>query len=131
MAININNKIKQFFGGNWGSNKFTKKHTKIPENFGYEEHKHHGKKKKKKNKEFFWCGEQCPFCGDRLAKVDKEQKYFWRYEFVTECKCGALQVEECPCCKRKTWYNLDTQIYKHGKDWSSCGFEGKKRHEKI
>ena len=129
--MNINNKIKQFFGGNWGSDKWTKRHTEIPKDFGYEKIRASQKKKKKKEP---WMSERdmCPFCKkqleiDSVATEKRRQDSPWGIGIFstvrkTECKCGAMRVEDCPCCHRKTWYK--TGIYKHQR-WG-CGFVGEK-----
>ena len=121
----INNKVKQFFSGSgyYGVDKFTKKRTTIKP-FGKVPL---GKKKKKVKKEFFWIGEQCPFCKGRLEKLEGSKKtgFFWSIfsSYVKECKCGAKEVEDCPCCHRETWFK--DRIYKHG-DGMGCGFTGEK-----
>ena len=119
--MNINNKIKQFFGKNWSANKYIKRHTTIPPNFGYEEPKAHSKKKKTKTP-YRRVDSICPFCDASLSEVNSGR---WRTTYFGVCKCGALVAPNCPCCKRKTC--CKDGVYKH-QGFINCGFEGRRRN---
>ena len=130
--ININNKIKQFFGGNWGTDKFIKRDTEIDYNVLENEVPKHGKKKKKVKKVWLSNWKSCPFCGEELPIDEKEierQKQelpgglysIWTPR-VKQCKCGAIEHSDCPACHRTTW--LKDKIYKHQR--YCCGFEGER-----
>jgi len=120
----INNKEKQFAAGNWGSNKFVKRHTKIANPLIPESVKGGYSKRKKHVKKLYvlpWL--ICPFCGKELEKLAKDKDFVFNC-YAKECKhCGAKETTECPACKRKTWLNKQG-IYKH-KYWG-CGFTGKR-----
>jgi len=135
--MNINNKIKQFFGGNWGKPNKVEQKRSISKDFGNEKPKYKKKKKKKIKKEWIW--EACPFCGKEL-RIESEsiQDREWvGYKTKDECECGACKSVKrkdgcgcplcngCPCCGRETWYK--DEIYKHSGN-IHCGFEGKKRN---
>jgi len=138
--MNINNKIKQFFGGNWGHPRpFTKRHTEIPKDFFSDEPVKKTHKKKKKKRVFRWTYESCPFCDASLPRIDKNTdtlRVCWPYKFAEECECGAKKVKPidehvdkinaCPCCGRDTWFKDD--IYKHQDKWS-CGFVGERKND--
>ena len=134
--VNINNKVKQFFGGNWSSNKFTKKHTNIPKDFGNEKTKHQSiKRKKRAKKKYIYAGDVCPFCGAELEVIPKpkDSKLGWYYSIFKnrkqKCsKCNSQAVQDCPACYRSTWYNPETKIYKH--QHLGCGFEGERLNER-
>lgn len=128
--MNINNKIKQFFGGNWSCDKFTKEHTKVVPPVDVEEVKYKSNKKKIK-KPYKYAGDLCTFCKIELP-VDEEAMKLpqnaWRRGIlepkVDKCvNCGSYEVRECPACRRPTWYNPITGIYKHQN--LGCGFIGK------
>ena len=126
--FNINNKVKQFFCGNWSSNKYTKKKTEIPDDFGYEKVKTPKKKKKSKgSKPYVSPYHTCPFCERELAD---RGVFGVRFRCLREKKqvcdvCNARRVDECPACKAKTW--MKDGVYKH--QYHGCGFEGRKRGE--
>jgi len=125
--ININNKIKQFFGGGWDRNE----HWKIPNGFFQDDAVHHANKKKKHKKKdhYRYARDCCPFCKTKLAAISEHPLYFWRTLYVDTCEnCGAFEVHDCPCCKQETWYNQNTNIYKHQLDRWGCGFEGERKY---
>lgn len=119
----INNKEKQFAGGNWGTNKFIKRHTKIANPLISEVAKGgHSKHKKRLKKPYLSPWSLCPFCGGKLEKLSDKDFIFNCY--TKKCKhCGAKETTECPACKRKTWLNKQG-IYRH--KYGGCGFTGKK-----
>lgn len=131
MTGKITNKIKKYFGGNWGHpRRDIKKRTEIPDDFfDDKEPKHHSKKKKAKKPVIFeW--KHCPFCHEQLEEIpadpDKEKRDVFVMiglgKYKQQCKCGAKGNFKCPCCKRDTWYK--DGIYKH--QWMGCGFQGEK-----
>ncbi len=127
--MKINNKIKQFFGRNWSSNKFTKKHTNIPTPIFEEETKHKSDKKykKKEKKKWVFPGDCCTFCNKELVKKKTEAKYSFLSNREKRCRnCGAKKGKLCPACKMETWYL--NGIYKHS--MVGCGFIGKKLKRK-
>lgn len=130
--VNINNKTKQFYGGNWGSNKFTKKNTNIPKDFAEDSPtKHKSLKRKKKKPKGVPLYYACPFCEkeleedkDEYAKQKKEKLYtVLRWCRKPKCECGAYRVSDCPSCHGSTWYKEG--VYKH--QGLGCGFEGKRK----
>lgn len=125
--MKINNKIKQFFQGNWG--KPTKVDQMSPiqlELFDQEIPKHNKKKKSKRKYVSPWS--VCPFCEMLLDKIevnhDNNDFYvFTVKEYAESCSCGAkLMRNSCPACHYNTWY-LDGE-YKHQN--YGCGFKGVK-----
>ena len=134
----INNKEKQFAGGNWSSNKWTKEHTEVKQQPELDVVPYKKPKKGKKNKKktpYVYKGHICPFCLKELPddteamKNDPVHKWRWNifHKKVTTCPhCGAYEVTECPACKRETWYCPRNRWYKHI-GWGMCGFEGKKK----
>jgi len=121
----INNKIKQFFAGNWGKPKDFE-HARTPKIEELERVRTGKKKTKKTKKVYIYEGHLCPFCKTELIKlpVDNKDAMSWIFEpRETQCRnCESWQVNECPACKRKTWYNYTTRIYKHQNH--GCGFIG-------
>lgn len=127
----INNKEKQFAAGNWSTNQFVKKHTKISDPLLRETPKHRSNKKKMKpDYEAKWHG--CPFCQKALPVVRPvdtvpQPNGFYRWIFeqrASKCACGAkIVMEACPSCKRDTWFKAG--IYKHQGNFN-CGFFGKR-----
>jgi len=127
----INNKEKQLRGGNWGHPRpDVKKNTNIKDPLYPEVPTKHRKKKKKSKgkKEFLWGDESCPFCEGRLKVLNKKLKWlFGRNEYENEChRCGAKEVDDCPCCHRNTWFK--DGIFKHNNKFckTGCGFIGKR-----
>jgi hypothetical protein len=99
-----------------------------------------GAKKKKKKTVYVSPYTSCPFCFTELeddinaiekAKKDAEKKGYVIFIYGSqykkkECKCGAIEVPNCPSCNRATWYR--DKIYKHqAKTYGSCGFEGERK----
>lgn len=126
--MRINNKIKQFFGANWGKPKDFEHKAKIDFNELEREVPVHSKKKKrteKKNYSSYWA---CPFCKEEIPIVEEEQRTrYWVFgKRAKVCNCGAKEVPDCPACKRTTW--IKDFVYKH-QHWG-CGFEGERKHEK-
>ena len=106
MQININHKIQQFFGGNWGKpNKTEQKNTKIS-NYFFDDRPVKGKKKRKKKKNT-WIDESsiCPFCKNTLEQIGNEDDiYCWRVKYSNYCeKCDSYEHSDCPSCHCKTW----------------------------
>ncbi len=133
MSLNINNKIKQFFGGNWGHpGKFIKKETNVPDGFFADKPCTKAKKKKRKKKKYIPPYSVCPFCDEELIRLEVTGKKSWwcinNYETICR-ECGARRVNDCPACKNATWFQPETGIYKH--QWIGCGFEGKRIHKSI
>lgn len=124
--IQINNKEKQFAAGNWGANKFVKKHTKIADPLFTAESKiRFSKRNRRQKKPFVLPWTICPFCGKKLEVADQSNVRFFK-KYAKSCKaCRAKEVPECPACKAKTWINSEG-IYKHH-PWGGCGFTGKKK----
>ena len=131
----INNKMKQHAQGNWGSNKWAKEHTEVvvPDDVEIVRHKK-VKRSKKERMITVFSRDMCPFCRKELpddleAMKKVENKWRWRiwHVKVNKCSCGAFEVDDCPACKRTTWYNPVTQIFKH-QDQLGCGFEGVKKY---
>jgi len=124
MSIRINNKVKQFFSGGWGE----KAEFLLPKEFGNEEPRQTNKRKKKKVKRD-WFAKHCPFCGDVIKRLpDDEKQFSWRRRYDSSCKCGAKEVEDCPCCHRETW--MKDEVYAHSDtNWCSCGFRGIRRKQ--
>ena len=125
----INNKEKQYKGGNWGHpRKFTKKNTKIDDPLIPARGKRRSKKKREK-KVWTWCA--CPFCG---KEIPIDENYTSTKSLVIfkprkkECVCGA-KVTECPCCQRETW--VKDGIHKHYNNVFNCGFTGKKLNRRL
>lgn len=120
----INNKIKQYAGGNWSSNQFVKKTTRIPEPLFLEIPKHRSRKKRLKV-DFEARYNACPFCGTSLPEEGKRKMFIWRISYANECsKCGAKnKINGCPACKHDSW--LKDGIYKH-LPFLNCGFVGQK-----
>lgn len=124
LPTRINSKVQQFFGGNWGHPRpYIKKKTEIkPLRTSAPKRR----KKKKVKKSWFW--KACPFCGEEIKSKPGENKYsIFNKIYDKECGCGAKEVEECPCCHRKTWFK--DEIYKH-EGYINCGFVGKKLRRK-
>lgn len=132
---NINNKEKQYAGGNWSANKTIKKKTEINDPLCNEVPKHSPSKKykKKRQRKPFYS---CPFCEEDLnwkvvlTPVKINNQYFSSHNTVydTTCTiCGAKEVKECPCCKRETFFK--NNIYKHIKNRSACSFIGEKKND--
>jgi len=125
----ITNKIKKIFGGNWGHpRKFVKRHTNIPDPLFPDPEgpvKMKSLKRKHKHEPKPYPGHCCPFCGKELPIDEtKTQKYFFFSERVNTCPvCKAYEVPECPACKRKTWYDPESRIFKH-QGVLGCGFNG-------
>ncbi|MEI6437263.1 MAG: hypothetical protein WCO69_00775 [Candidatus Omnitrophota bacterium] len=131
----INNKMKQVVGGNWGKPKGPEQNVKLRD-IDLEPRRIPGKKKRKtKKQKFIFEGPCCPFCHaelpkdeEAIAKANKELQgrscVVWEMHYrVKVCpKCNALEVKECPACKRTTWRRQ--AWYKH--QFLGCGFEGKK-----
>lgn len=124
--IKINNKEKQFAAGNWGSNKFVKKHTMIANPLIPEKTRGKGLKRRKRVKKpriLPWS--ICPFCGKKLEELAKSTTFILN-DYAKKCShCGAKETPQCPACKRETWVNKEG-LYKH--KWFGCGFTGKKKH---
>ena len=127
--MRINNKLKQFFAGNWC---FDKKKIREQDFKKVEEPKLILKNRqsakyrvKKEKKEYVYEGNLCPFCKKELPIVDKNKAKWWRWfaNRQTWCDCGSKKVEECPACKNPTWYK--DGIYKH--QTHGCGFVGRKK----
>ena len=121
----INNKIKQFAGGNWGSNKFVKKNTRILDSFFPEIPRYRSQKKKREaNYEAKMYG--CPFCFSILPIVTRKRSLFWGDERAKTCEnCGAENKDKsCPACRLDTWFK--NGIYKHRPVFLNCGFVGRK-----
>jgi len=134
----INSKIKQAVSGNWGKPKGAGQGVKLRK-IEIEPPRIPNKKKKRVKKSdnppVFdrFC---CPFCHNELP-VDhayiatlkntikvKSVGIFPGWYRVKDCpKCKAKGGQECPACKRETWYR--TGWYKH--QGHGCGFEGKKK----
>lgn len=131
---NINNKIKQKLGGNWGKPNKVQQDINLPkEIFDENEVKLKSKKKRRKNK-YISPYSICPFCNNELenASLDtiKERKAEWTINIFDlkkeDCNiCGSYLVKECPSCNHSTWYNPKSEEYKHQGKFS-CGFFGKK-----
>jgi hypothetical protein len=124
----INNKMKQHAQGNWGSDKWTKEHTKVkvPEDVDVVKYTK-VKKNKEPRKAYIYPGNLCPHCLNELPEdTAKKQKYSWcGYNRVRVCpKCHAYEVDNCPACKNSTWYSPRSEWYKH-QGFIGCGFEGK------
>ena len=132
----INNKIKQFIGGNWGKPQGLEQHIKL-KNFDLEpQHLPNKKKKHNTNKQkYIFEGFCCPFCHSELPldenliakkKLEFQGKSYkiWEDHYrVKVCpKCGAAEIKECPACKCETWHHQDW--YKH--NFLGCGFNGKR-----
>ncbi len=127
----INNKIKQFFTGNWGKPKGGKQGVRVKA-LDVEPRRIRGKKKKRKGaRRYIYKGHCCPFCHeelpldeDRIAKAKKEDRgIIAELCRVSTCpNCKAIEIKECPACKRKTWYRQGW----HKHQVLGCGFEGKK-----
>ncbi len=139
--LRINNKIKQKLGGNWGHPSKDEKHIRIPEDIFPEEPRHiKTKRKKKSKKDFVFSWHRCPFCESRLPLDEKriaEEKArlknspmisIWEMMYVVDTcpNCKSYEVRECPACKRRTWFNPETRMYKHQSPMS-CGFIGAKK----
>lgn len=134
VAMIINNKEKQFAGGNWSSDKWTKEHTKVSTPEDPDEVKHRSNKKKAKKQPYIYPGAICPFCKvelpDDLEEIAKRKSPGRALLWVLHCKvgecpkCGAKEVTECPACKRSSWFRQGW--YQHQK-WSGCGFSGFKK----
>ena len=130
--ILINNKIKQFFKGNWGKPTKMEQGLKL-RSVDLEPTHIPGKKKKRKCKNpkiFEW--DCCPFCYQELPldedlKIKKEGIHSWRSIFDRRVKicpnCKAQEIAECPCCKRQTW--CKDGWHKH-QGSIGCGFNGEK-----
>ena len=119
----ITNKIKQFFGGNWGKpNNLEQRRTEVPDDFFDDVAPKWTSRKKKKKKPYIAFWGQCPFCHEKLIEIPPEQGHVLR-DYLGECQCGAIQVPDCPACHCETW--MKNKIYKH--QWLGCGFEGKKK----
>lgn len=136
----ITNRILQKLAGNWGHPSKDEKHIRVTKDVFPEEPKYtKAKKKKKIKKEFVFSWLICPFCGEKLPldqkKIESEKERLkdrplvgiWEdmYPVDTCPYCKSYEVSECPACKRKTWFNPKTRIYKHQR--MSCGFEGIKK----
>jgi hypothetical protein len=121
----INNKIKQAHAGNWGKPNGVEQKVDLPEDIYLSKPLGKGKKKKREGKKV-WDYFSCPFCGKELKKlpVDNDLVNIWAWGRESNCECGCYEVENCPSCKRKTWYNPITKIFKHSKRNLGCGFEG-------
>lgn len=127
--ININNKEKQFVGGNWGHpRKFIKKHTEIPNPLIPKEPKIFSSRKYKKKHKWIDYYKLCPFCLNELKEIGTFKKFnlFLSTKYADKCICGAKMIKNgCPCCKNDTW--LKDEIYKHKKlSYLNCGFIGRK-----
>lgn len=121
----ITNKVKKFFGGNWGKpTKFEQKHTEVPEDFfDDKEGKWYTKNKKQKpqtKKVAYW--DECPFCFSKLEQLPDRDGHWVLRDYLPECACGAIEAPDCPACHRETW--MKDGIYKH--QWLGCGFMGKR-----
>jgi len=135
----INNKEKQAVTGNWGHpDKYTKKHTKIPDPL-IPEVKHKRKKKKEKRK-YISPFDRCPHCDNILPldpakiKSNNARLLFWLQPRLEICpSCGAKRVKKpdcCPACKRTdTVWKSTENVYKHQSMSFGCGFVGKKKEK--
>lgn len=136
LPIKITKRMQKGAAGNWGHpNKFEKQHTKVE--LALEDivpHIHSKKKKRVNKKPYIFPRDACPFCGEELPideKKQEEQKRngeFWalfhpRIDTCPNCEC--YRVNQCPSCKRETWFNPKTKLYKH--QGFQCGFNGKKK----
>ncbi len=123
----INNKVKQFAAGNWGSNKFIKKETRIPDPLQPEETQYRSRKKRTDKVDWEARYHGCPFCLNKLPIIEKNPKYLWGEKRATMCECGAVErANECPACHRNIWYK--NGWYRHGGVFRrlGCGFYGQK-----
>lgn len=126
--------------GNWGHpSKFEKQHTNVKIQTDDDlVHIPAKRKKRKVKREYIHSGFCCPFCYNELPKDEKriqeetERLKGTRYAVmdlfirVDTCPiCDAYEVNECPACKSKTWFNPKTRIYKHKS--LNCGFIGIKK----
>lgn len=126
----LNNKFKQWLGGNWGKPVKHEHNLHLDSVLEDKDEVKYKSKKKKTKKQYIYDGDVCPFCQTELpideVKLKEETKHgVWRVfePRVTTCpNCQSHGVSECPACKRKTWFNPATRIYKHQSKW--CGFEG-------
>lgn len=128
--------MKQFAKGNWGKPKGLEKVVKLRHlDIEPRQVPRNKKKRKKKKQKYVYQGHCCPFCRRELpldenfiAKKKKElagKPYgIWEeMHRVANCpKCKAFEIQECPACKRKTWYRQGW----HKHQVLGCGFEGKK-----
>jgi len=136
--ININNKIKQFFGGNWGKPNNVEQDIDLPNPLFPEPEEVKVKSKKKRHrKPYISPWSVCPFCNEELEKDEEESKkpeLRWMgsiglFPYKQSCnKCGSYKIEKCPACGSCTWYNPNSKIFKHQGKFG-CGFEGEKRNE--
>ena len=127
--MQINNKEKQFAQGNWGSDKWTKEHTEVDlDTEEVAEVKYIKSRKGKKNKKpYVYDGHCCPFCAKELPKKEGNNDDWVWVSRIEHCpNCGALEVSECPACKRSTWFRCGW--YKHQS--LGCGFSGSKKETK-
>ncbi len=120
----INNKIKQYAGGNWSSNQFVKKTTRIPDSLFLEIPKYRSRKKRRKV-DFEATYNGCPFCGTVLPEEGKQKIFIWHIIYAQKCPgCRAEnKINSCPACKRDSWFK--DGIYKH-LPFLNCGFVGRK-----
>ena len=126
--MKINNKLKQFFSGTWGS-KEGKEHKITKQDFEKIEKPHvkSKPKKKKKKKPYIYKGDLCPFCKEEIPYKEKNVSHLPKWEIWWRdrkdfCECGAVKIKEgCPACHRDTWYKKGTFIHqqRHG-----CGYKG-------
>ncbi len=114
--------MKQAVRGNWGKPQSIEQHIKL-KSFAVDPERIPNKKKPKKIKRVYIIeGHCCPFCHKELPK-DKSLPRNFVFNRVNKCPdCGALGEQECPACKKETWFL--NGMYKH--QWMGCGFEGRK-----
>jgi len=135
LPIKITKRMQKGATGNWGHpNKFEKQHTNVK--LALEDTIIHipAKRKRHIKRKYSFFRDICPFCKTELPIDEKEEEkqrregVFFRL-FRVRVKicpnCGAFEVLECPSCKRKTWLDIKTHIYKH--QGNECGFIGKKK----
>ncbi len=87
------------------------------------------RKKKKDKRSFEEQYYTCPFCDAFNAPEPgyENEKFSFNVKRLNFClKCPGEKVKHCPCCHRETWFNPDTNIYKHEKRMNYCGFVGER-----
>lgn len=138
--MKITRRIQKFFGGNWGKPDKKEKDINLPNPIFPEEPIIRSKKKRKNKKPYISPYNHCPFCNTELPLDEKriaEEKEklknrpllsIWEemYRIETCPSCKSFKVPICPACKRETWFNPVTRIYKH-QSFLNCGFEGVKK----
>lgn len=90
--------------------------------------RYRSKRKKKKKSDKTWEEEfyGCVFCGHVIPR-----KGFYSFDRAKECVnplCNAEIVDFCPACKKRTWYQPGTGLFRHWR-FGGCGFRGTKRKD--